>query len=221
MNPEQQPSPIHIPRYEEETPPPRHSRRRGESVRSFLSTVGVVLLAIGFAVLLTMYVFQSYQVDGPSMEPTLHDRDRLIIWKTPRTVARITGNIYIPDRGDIIVFNENSTLGSNGSTKQLIKRVIGLPGDRIVVEDGLVTVYNSENPDGFNPDITLDYADGKTFPINNNEEVDVRVEADRLFVMGDNRNNSQDSRSFGTIHANEIVGKLTIRIFPIGDARGF
>lgn len=221
MSPEQPQSPIQIPRYEEELPAPKHSRRRSESIRSFFSTVGVVLLAVGFAVLLTMYVFQSYQVDGPSMEPTLHNGDRLVIWKAPRTIARVTGNAYIPDRGDIIVFTERGTLGSNGNAKQLIKRVIGVPGDRVIVADGLVTVYNNENPSGFNPDITLDYADGKTFPINNNEETDTQVEPGQLFVMGDNRNNSQDSRSFGTVDANEVVGKLALRIFPLGDARGF
>lgn len=221
MSPEQPQSPIQIPRYEEELPAPKYSRRRSENIRSFFSTVGVVLLAIGFAVLLTMYVFQSYQVDGPSMEPTLHNGDRLVIWKAPRTIARITGNLYIPDRGDIVVFTERGTLGSNGNPKQLIKRIIGVPGDRVIVADGLVTVFNDENPNGFNPDITLDYADGKPFSINNNEEIDTQVEPGQLFVMGDNRNNSQDSRSFGTVDANEIVGKLTLRIFPLGDARAF
>jgi signal peptidase I len=206
-----------MPQYED-TPPP--NRRRGEGIRAVISTIAVITAAILFAVLLTSFVFQSYQVDGPSMEPTLQNGDRLIIWKVPRTNERITGKIWVPERGEIIVFVDKG-LAPNGSSKQLIKRVIGLPGDRVFIEDGIVTVFNTENPDGFNPDTSLPYGKGQSFPINNNEEVDERVGENQVFVLGDNRNNSLDSRSFGSIEAEDIVGKLKIRMFPLDGARSF
>lgn len=209
-----------MPQYEDPQPPQPH-RRRGEGFRSVLSTITVIVVAILFALALITYVFHSYQVDGPSMNPTLKNGDRLIIWKVPRTMARITGNPYIPQRGDIVVFSETGLTNTDGSTKQLIKRVIGLPGDRVIVENGTVRVYNSDSPGGFNPDTTLDYGGGQSFPINNNEEIDEYVGQGELFVMGDNRNNSLDSRAFGAVQADDIVGKLTLRIFPLGEARGF
>ena len=78
------------------------------------STIFILLLAPAIAVLLTLFVFQSYQVDGPSMEATLQNNDRLIVWKLPRTWAKVTGHQYIPKRGDVIILNE-SGLNSFGS----------------------------------------------------------------------------------------------------------
>ena len=221
MPPHQQlPRPVIMPHYEDPEPPRPH-RRRGEGLRSLLSTIAVILIAILFALVLITFVFHSYQVDGPSMNPTLKDGDRLIIWKVPRTLARITGNTYIPERGDVVVFSEIGLTNTDGSTKQLIKRVIGLPGDRVVIEDGTIRVYNDEHPNGFNPDTTLDYGNGQSFPINNNEEIDEYVAEGEVFVMGDNRNNSLDSRAFGPVPAEDIVGKLTLRIFPLDSAKSF
>src|SRR5476649_2879548 len=111
--------------------------------REFFSTIGILLTALLVAVFIIAFVFRSYQVDGPSMQNTLQNADKLIIWKVPRTWARITGHPYIPQRGDIIVFTESglSEFGQD-NTKQLIKRVIGLPGDRVVVSNGVYTIYN-------------------------------------------------------------------------------
>lgn len=219
MQHEQNRPTVVLPDYQD--PEPRRNRRRGEGLRAFFSTIFVVILAIGFAVLLTTYIFQSYQVDGPSMEPTLHHQDRLVIWKVPRTIERITGNIWVPERGKIIVFIEEEAMTPNGQPKQLIKRVIGVPGDRVVVSDGIVTVFNDENPNGFNPDVTLGYNNGQVFPINNNEEDEVIVGENEVFVLGDNRGNSMDSRYFGTVDAENIVGELALRIWPIDKARSF
>lgn len=190
-------------------------------IRNFLSTIGVIAAAILFAMVLTGFVFQSYQVDGQSMETTLQHKDRLIIWKTPRTVARITGNDYIPNRGDVIVFNELGFASPNGATKQLIKRVIGVPGDRVVIENGELTIYNKEYPDGFNPDKTMPYGENTDLSMNPNDQVDDQIGANELYVMGDNRNDSLDSRIFGPIEAHDIVGKLVIRIFPLNNAKAF
>src|SRR5688572_26059349 len=78
------------------------SKRRRESLRSMASTIAILLIAPVVAVVLTAFVFQSYQVDGPSMTTTLYNNDRLIVWKLPKTWARITGNDYIPRRGDVV-----------------------------------------------------------------------------------------------------------------------
>lgn len=175
--------------------------------------------AFAVAFIMITFVFQSYVVDGPSMQSTLHDQDRLIVWKVPRTWAKITGHYYIPNRGDIIIFNQKglSEFGQENE-KQLIKRVIGLPGDRVVVQRGEVTIYNQQHPSGFQPDKTLSY--GKDIPTTSGN-IDITLKKGQLFVCGDNRPDSLDSRSFGPISANSIVGKLALRIFPVGGAKAF
>ncbi len=186
--------------------------------RDLFSTIGILLTAFIFAILMISFVFRTYQVDGQSMQSTLMDSDKLIIWKVPRTIASITRNAYIPNRGDVVVFNE-SAQGLNcqsgygdGSSKQLIKRVIGLPGDRVQVKDNMYTVYNASRPNGFNPDKTLPY--GKNIGVTG-DDGDWTVGKDQLFVSGDNRANSKDSRCFGPIDASQIVGKLVLRVFPL------
>lgn len=196
------------------------NKNRGEGWRGVLSTVLILIAAPLVALTLTAFVFQSYEVDGPSMETTLQNQDRLIVLKVPRTWARITGNSYIPNRGDIIVFTQHNLqqFGSPSIEKQLIKRVIGLPGDRIVVQNGKITIYNSENPSGFNPDSGSGWADViETTPGN----IDLTVQDSQVFVSGDNRVNSLDSRSFGAIDADAIVGKLVLRVFPLNKAEVF
>lgn len=190
-----------------------------ENWRNILSTVSILLIAPLFALFLISFVFQSYLVDGPSMESTLQDKDRLIVWKVPRTWAKLTGNSYIPNRGDIIVFTEpNLQEFGRQTNKQLIKRVIGLPGERVVVKDGIVTVYNNDRPDGFQPAVEL--PDGATVDFTTGE-VDETVPENHIFVLGDNRTNSLDSRAFGPIAAENIVGKLTARFLPLSEAEKF
>lgn len=197
-------------------PTPVASRPPRQKKRSFLPTLALLVAAPVVAFLITVFVFQSYEVDGPSMESTLHNADRLIVWKLPRTLAKITGNVYIPNRGDIVIFVKHGVvdLGSNGD-KQLIKRVIGLPGDRVVVGDGGITLYNQEHPDGFNPDEGHEYSTSISGYTNGN--VDLVVGKGEVFVVGDNRTNSLDSRSFGTVNSSDIVGKLVFRIFPVNN----
>jgi signal peptidase I len=189
------------------------------TLREVLSTAGILVTALLTALFIIAFVFRSYQVDGPSMENTLQDADKLIIWKVPRSWAKITHHAYIPARGDIIVFNE-SGLSQYGQTdsKQLIKRVIGLPGDRVVLHDGSYTIYNDAHPGGFNPDTTLGY--GKDIPTTSGE-VDRTLSSHQVFVSGDNRPDSLDSRAFGPIDASQIVGKLVLRVFPIDQAKAF
>lgn len=191
-------------------------------LKNTLSTIGILLLAPIIAVFLTLFVFQSYQVDGPSMEATLQNNDRLIVWKLPRTWSRITGNQYVPNRGDIIILNESglSSYGSPEDTKQLVKRVIGLPGDHIVIKNNVLTVYNTEHPGGFEPDTTLPYGKNGSIPPTTNN-LDVTLTGSQLFVCGDNRPNSLDSRTFGPIQTNQVVGKLVARILPLNNTKIF
>lgn len=190
-----------------------------QGLRDAFSIIIVLVAALVLAWGLISFVFQSYQVDGPSMQTTLHNSDHLVVWKVPRTWARITGHAYIPKRGDIIVFNEPGLADfGQGSNKQLIKRVIGLPGDRVVVKDGLVTIYNKAHPKGFDPDKTLPY--GKVIPTTSGN-IDITLGADQIFVCGDNRPDSLDSRVFGPVNVNNIVGKLVLRVLPLNDAKVF
>ncbi|MGH7233944.1 MAG: signal peptidase I [Candidatus Saccharimonadales bacterium] len=199
----------------------KDSPKQPSRLRDSLSLVGVILLALVFALTITTFVFRSYAVDGPSMEPTLQNNDKLIIWKVPRTWAMITGHQYVPARGDIIVFNENNLSQCDQTgTKQLIKRVIGLPGEKVVINGGVVTVYNSKHPHGFQPDNTLPYNKTHFIPYTNHDET-IQLNSHQLFVMGDNRGVSCDSRSFGPINTSQIVGQLVLRILPIGNTNTF
>ena len=200
-----------------QTPQVSQTPHAREGWKSIGSTLLIFILAPIAALFLTFFVFQSYQVDGPSMETTLQDKDRLIVNKLPRTWSRITRHQYVPSRGDIIVFHRKST-AEFGGDKQLIKRVIALPGERVVVKNGIITVYNSDRPEGFQPDKEQPYGSVIATTQGN---VDLVVGEDELFVSGDNRGNSLDSRSFGPIKAEDIVGKLEYRVFPFDKAQSF
>jgi signal peptidase I len=197
------------------------SRKKSEGWNNVLSTVIVLLLAPVIALFLTAFVFQSYQVDGPSMETTLSNNDRLIVWKVPKTWARLTGNVYIPNRGDVIIFT-NTALANYGQdpSKQLIKRVIGLPGERVTISNGIVTIYNDEHPDGFQPDDTLPYGKMANIP-ETPGDVDTVVPNNEVFVLGDNRPNSLDSSEFLSVDAHAIIGKLVLRVLPANNVKAF
>lgn len=197
------------------TPP-----RSDSGWRNVVGTIAILIAAPLIAVFLTAFVFQSYEVDGPSMETTLQNRDRLIVWKVPRTISRLTKHNYVPNRGDVIVFVKHGLYeGPNGEEKQLIKRVVGVPGDRVVVADGQITVYNDEHPGGYNPDLEHEYTSNIVKPTTGN--VDVTVRDGEVFVNGDNRVNSLDSRAFGVVSSNDIVGKMVLRIFPLSGFKSY
>lgn len=180
-----------------------------------LSFIVTLLVAFALVQVINMFFFQSYKVFGSSMFSTLHDGDRLIISKVGRTGSKITKKHYIPKRGEIIVF-----VDPQNPSIQLIKRVIGLPGERVVVKDEKITVYNKEHPEGFNPD---DAEYGKNLPPTSGEK-DVIVPDNQIFVSGDNRegSNSLDSRNeLGTVPDSDIIGTLKIRIFPFNTAKFF
>lgn len=185
----------------------------------FFSVVGILILAPLIAVFLTFFVFQSYVVDGPSMENTLHHQDRLIVWKAPKTFARITNNDFIPARYSIIVFEEKGATSISGiDEKQLVKRVVGLPGDRVVIKDGTLIIYNNDHTDGFYPDRDLQ----GSAPLGSTDgNIDYTVKPGEVYVLGDNRGNSLDSRAFGAISSEDIIGTLAVRIYPFDKVQRF
>jgi signal peptidase I len=191
-----------------------------EGLKSVLSTLAILIAAPIVAFFLTAFVFQSYEVDGPSMETTLSNHDRLLVLKLPKTFARVLHRDYTPNRGDVIIFSTSAIHDGADDTgrKQLIKRVIGLPGDRVVIKDGSIMVYNKQYPEGFNPDKVSDY--GKVITVTNGN-VDITVGENEVFVCGDNRTNSLDSRVIGTVPDEDIIGKLIFRIYPLNKAQIF
>ena len=191
------------------------------NLREFLSFVGIILLALVFAFFIITYVFRSFAVDGISMVPTLQNNDKLIIWKLPRTWASITGHQWVPKRGSIVVFTESNLSKCNqATTKDLIKRVIGLPGDKVVLKNGVVTIYDKHYPNGFKPDQQLPYNKNHFLqPTTPNETITLNNH--QLFVLGDNRPVSCDSRYFGPINTNQLIGQLVLRILPLSKAQIF
>lgn len=149
------------------------------------------------------YIAQPFLVKGRSMEQTFSDGDYLI-------VDQLSYNFTTPKRSDIVVFHTEFIQGGKES-EYYIKRVIGVPGDRVVIKDGNVILYK----DNGNIPTKLEEAyliEGlKTIAPNS---IDVVLKDHEYFVMGDNRGNSSDSRYWGPVDKEYIVGKPIVRLFP-------
>lgn len=197
--------------------PMREASKRGW--KNIASTVAILLIAPILAIFITMFVFQSYEVYGMSMETTLQNGDRLIVQKLSKNWSAIRGKDYIPQRYEIVVFDKPTFLSStSGDVDHLIKRVIALPGERVVARDGHYTVYNEDNPNGFDPDTGQEYAkDILVTP----GDVDITVGRGEIFVSGDNRTNSLDSRNFGAINVKSVTGIATLRFVPVNSFKRF
>jgi len=180
--------------------------------------IGLVQIVVGVLLLvfiISTFIFQSYQVVGESMHPTLSNGDRLVVSKIGKTWSSIFRQKHLPKRGQIIVFD--SPIDHN---RQLIKRVIGLPGDKVVVDHGVITIYNDQHPEGFMPDANITDTPVKDV----NYTLTKVVEADHIFVSGDNRvgGASLDSRNdLGLVPIENIIGELVIRLLPLSDSRLF
>lgn len=206
--------------YQLPPPKPKDPKRKKDDVKSFFYTILLFVIAISAAFIMIVFVFQSYIVDGSSMEPTLQNGNRVFVLKLPKTIANLQGKKFTPARGEIIIFKKPTT-----EETQLIKRVIGVPGDRVTLQNGELKIYNAEHPQGFNPDQGTEY--GKTLqPIDfqNGDIIDVQVKEGQLFVMGDNRTagGSFDSHTgLGLVPVDNIVGRLWVRYYPLSEFKVF
>ncbi len=159
--------------------------------------------AISLAIILPVryYLIQPFYVKGASMEPNFYDHEYLII-------DEISYRFSPPERGQVVVFRYPLN-----PQEYFIKRVIGLPGEEVEIKDGGVWIYNAENPEGFKlqeeylPDNLLTFSQaggGERVPIG----------LGQYYVLGDNRNASKDSRSFGPVNSSFITGKVLFRGWP-------
>ena len=182
----------------------------------------IFLVFIGTLIINT-FVFRSFSVQGHSMDYTLADGQRLIVNRLPITAAQLTNKLYMPERGQIIVF-KNPKFVAGSPDEYIVKRVIAYPGERVTVGGGVLTVYNVDHPNGYQPDDEWRKNGVGPQSPTSGEDVDVTVPEGSVFVSGDNRlgNNSYDSRSgLGTIPTFDIVGPVSFRIFPFNKITTF
>lgn len=211
-------------------------------LKDILSLASFILAIVLCTIVLNTYIYRSYNVVGSSMENTLQNNDRVVVNRAAVSWAHFTGQEYVPERGQIIVFlNEDEkkveeykaagvsnpmtcTVPSNVNDQYIIKRVIAFPGERVTVKDGIMKVYNDEYPDGFIYDEEWRKSDTDGPKKHTSGEVDVTVPNGELFVSGDNRegSNSWDSRNgLGTIPFCRIIGPVAFRLFPFNSIRTF
>lgn len=190
-------------------------------ILSILVFIGLVALGTLF---INTFLFRSFSVVGPSMESTLHTGDKLIVNRLKPSLARAFGGTYTPDRGQVIVFKNPIFVQTGGTEEYIVKRVIGLPGERVTVKDGVVMVYNKQYPNGFYPDKSYIQPDGSGPGSPTSGDVDKTVPDGEIFVMGDHRvgSFSLDSRNgLGTIPLYDIIGPVAIRFFPLNKITTF
>jgi signal peptidase I len=159
-----------------------------------------LFIAAVLVIIIRWFIFAPFIVDGPSMEPNFHTRERLI-------VNKIIYNIRTPERGEVVVFHAPTGV-------DYIKRVIGLPGEKIKIQNNKVFINGEELKEPYLQEAVDDYK-ART---NSNYNVDfseITVEDGKVFVMGDNRVNSQDSRAIGTVAFDKIVGRADVRFWPL------
>jgi len=187
----------------ETSPAPEATEKKGgrfasEVVEFIWETVKVVIISLVIILPIRYYLVQPFFVKGLSMYPTYHDKEYILVDKwTYRT--------SVPKRGDILLFK-----APPDPTEYFIKRIIALPGERIVIKENTVTVFNAEFPSGF----VLD--EGGYLPESHITEgnLDVTLLEGEFFVMGDNRQHSSDSRAFGPVDRNLFSGMAWLRLWP-------
>lgn len=173
--------------------------REGEdSLTEILEYIKLFLVVFLIALFITQYILQRNTVKGLSMYPTLNDGDELFVEK----VSRYFGDI---NRFDIITVDTKGI--EHDETNRVIKRVIGLPGDTVEIKDGQVYINGELLQEKYLPE--------EVMTVSRNPQFDkVTLAENEYYCLGDNRNNSNDSRSFGPIPADHILGKLLVRFYP-------
>lgn len=173
-------------------------------IASLLEVAEIAIIALGAVFVVRQFLIQPFLVSGASMSPNFSSGDYLM-------VDELTYRIRPPERGEVVVFrypNDTSTF--------FIKRIIGLPGERVTVSGGKIVIYNAEQKDGF--ELKEDYLPAD---LSTQGSIDETLGEAEYFVMGDNRPNSFDSRSWGKLPAADIVGLARIRLWPLSEAQLF
>ncbi len=155
-----------------------------------------IILGVVIAVLMVVFVYQPVKVEGTSMQPELVDQERIFVNKFIYHFEEI-------HRGDIVVF-----WYPKDPSKSFIKRVVGVPGDTVSVQEGLVYINGRRLAEAYVPQ---GYQDLDSYPI-------IRVREEHYYVLGDHRNASNDSRSWGLVPRKYIYGKAVFRYWPMGKA---
>ena len=213
--PTQQPAsnPSIAPQQPEPTPESQDDDSEPSGPPAWRRALGFIISWIVIPALLVLFVhnfvFQAWYVDGESMEPTFSNGDYLIVSKWETSYKKLTNqanNISL-QRGDVVIFNPPGYTGDI----YFIKRVIALPGERVVVKDGYIRIYNAEQPNGFI--LNESYTDN----IRLEGDVDRTISEGSIFVVGDNRNPnaSHDSRAMGPIPMDHIIGTANLRLLPV------
>jgi len=185
-------------------------------------SIGIIIFIVCVIVgtlLINAFVFRSFSVVGASMEKTMYTGDRLIVSRLPVTWSQIQGQTYVPQRGQVIVF-KNPKYSAGIGDEYIVKRVIAFAGERVTLRDGHYVVYNNDNPNGFNPDDQNNGEPGSP----TSGTVDKIVPDGEIFVSGDHRQDSYsyDSRNgLGTIPLYDVVGPVSLRLFPFDKIRTF
>lgn len=172
----------------------------------FKESIKLVLLAILIVIPFRLYIAQPFIVDGASMDPTFASGQYLI-------VDELTYHFNTPERGSVLIFKY-----PRDPKKYFIKRVIGLPGETVMISGGQVTIINALNPDGF-------ALDEPYVEFRKNDNLSYTLSQGEYFVMGDNRAQSADSRVWGPLPEANIIGRPFISFIPPdilpGDARNY
>ena len=164
-------------------------------LKVFLINALYIGLAIGLAALVQTFLVRPFIVSGSSMEPTISDKEYLII-------DEISYRFRSPQRGEVVVFKAPPE-----PSKYYIKRIIGLPGDTVTIKGEQVTITNKENPEGF-------VINEPYIKYTNRDIISTVVPEGSYFVMGDNRAGSYDSRGWGPLSQEEIRGRAILRLLP-------
>jgi signal peptidase I len=166
--------------------------------------VQIAVLALAIILPVRYFLIQPFIVKGASMEPNFYDNEYLII-------DELTFQFRNPERGEIIVFRP-----PQHTDQYYIKRVIGLPGETVELRNGVITIFNTDVPNGFT--IHESYLD----PDEDTEGRDRRtLGTDEYYVLGDNRDASLDSRYFGVVTQDDIIGRVWVRGLPFDRASTF
>jgi signal peptidase I len=180
-----------------------------DKVKDFLDfsfeTIRVVIVSLIIIFVVRSFIIQPFFVKGSSMEPNFEDGDYLV-------VDELSYEVGSPQRGQVIIFRY-----PNNPSEFFIKRVIGLPGETVEIQNNQIRIYNDQKPEGF----VLDESAYLSSKVTTTGEIFQKLGADEYYVLGDNRSASSDSRAWGVLNRRFIIGKAWVRAWPFNDFKVF